>query len=382
MNERLLNNISIRVTTRYNGYTLHGSGVIVQNAKKVNYVITAEHCIFGKEDDRAKFKDINHSDISIECRDYQNGSINRIQTKNIAYTSVEEDITIIELAKGIESEENINYSIFSEIHNEEHLHFRGFPKWLQSNNEANTYKCVYKEQRDKSSFFIKSEDIVDSSGLKTADFTASGLSGSGVFLYKENKLHLIGIVTNIRDDNGTFGHLVCKKLNNVFEHLKMEHSNPFNPKSLLEWSKTIDRNEIEAKIKELENQENQEFENLLRKCIVLYEDEALNMTYDYLLKYFDIEVQLFNIRGRNSILYDDIKIATEILRDRVKSTYNKLNVNNKTEAQKILENITGFFEERLRNQHERPIKSNDLYLSGKGAVTKLLLDCDLDFIRK
>jgi Trypsin-like peptidase domain len=223
MNERLLNNISIRVTTSYNGDTLRGSGVLVQNAEKVNYVITAEHCIFGKEDDRAKFKDIDHSDISIEYRDFQSGSIIRIQTKKIAYKSVDEDIAIIELEKAIESEENIKYSIFSEIHNEEPLHFRGFPKWLQSNNEANNYKCVYKGQRDESSFIIKSDDIVDSTGQSTADITARGLSGSGVFLYRNNRLHLLGIVTDIRDENGTFGHLVCKKLDNVFGFLKMEH---------------------------------------------------------------------------------------------------------------------------------------------------------------
>lgn len=316
-NEELLKSVVVKVTVTNGEITLEGSGVIVQNKYDECFVITAEHCIFGKQSSRLSGK----PKITIKYKKLNSKPFTPINVKGIVYSCPNIDVAVI----SIEKRENINIvsTSFSSSVLFKSLCFRGFPKWL-NNEKAKTYDCVF-EEYDEPKFIIKSQEIQDSTQDQAIEETAYGLSGSGLFQIKNARLFLLGIVTDLRDSNGIFGHVQCAHVGTVLESLDFDVI-PINNegKELLEQSKDIDKLYFVKKIESFRESDTDHYNNLRWKCAILYTEEKADIMASKLLeKYFQAEIEIKSKIKIDGFIQEDFDRAKFDLKNEILFYFNE-----------------------------------------------------------
>lgn len=219
MSAELLKEIVVKVTASDGTHSISGSGVITKNREGDYFVITAEHCINGKTD--ARLNNIVRENITIQYKFNNEDPFRSINVSEILHCDEKQDIAVLSIASLNGQTDKIGYSKINRVSDCKELNFRGFPKWLIEYEEADTYCCSIKEVGNET-FLIKADDIKDDSLLKSISETSNGISGSGIFEIKNEKIYLIGIITNLRDPDGTFGHLRCAKLDSIFDKFNFE----------------------------------------------------------------------------------------------------------------------------------------------------------------
>ncbi|MBE7685490.1 MULTISPECIES: trypsin-like peptidase domain-containing protein [Tenacibaculum] len=379
MSKELLKQLVVRITTSDGTGSMTGSGVIVKNKNEEYFVITAEHCIYGKKENR--LEGITKKCITIEYKKNYSDPFKKIEIKKISDPDPDNDIAIISIFSLNGQADNL---VCSELENESdctNLYFRGFPKWLNKKNEAKTYNCII-EENDNQSFFIKVTELKDDSLSLHVTETSSGLSGSGVFDIKNGKMFLIGIVTNLRDSNASFGHIKCSKLDDIFNKFDFEVY-PLSNKAqqLFLKSNALDKEFIKKRIKELRESKNYEFNNLYKKCKEhLYDKEITDEMVDKILTdFFSVEISLKALGKLNSYIQEDFDNAMIQLSKRVEINFNKRPVNDISEAQDIYAKVKDFFIEVFKEENENRIKASIVREFSENAGAGLLLNCDLDF---
>jgi hypothetical protein len=221
MSVELLKQIVVKVSVSDGTNSISGSGVITTNREGKYFIITAEHCINGKSG--ARLNNIIRENITIQHKFTNGDTFKNIIVSDILFCDKKQDIAILSIAPLNGQSDNV---IYSKLNNESDcngINFRGFPKWLIEKDEAKTFDCKIDEV-DSETFIIKSDEIKDLSLEKSIIETSSGLSGSGVFEIYNEKIFLIGIVTDLRVTNGTFGHIKCVKLDSIFDKYNFETS--------------------------------------------------------------------------------------------------------------------------------------------------------------
>jgi hypothetical protein len=381
MNVELLKDIAIRITVVDNlGSKYLGSGVITRNRNNIYYIITAEHCIYGKRNKR--LSNINLTNITVEYKKHISDPFKNIEITEIVYSNTEDDIAI--LTVNIE-ESNLQNVLYSEIINEsdcKNLVFRGYPKWLSKTDSAKTFNCKI-EENDNTSFFIKSDEIKDITFQKDIVETSSGLSGSGVYEIKNGKIFLLGIITDLRDSQGFFGHMKCSKLTHIFDFLDYEmHPLSSDAQQLYIQSEKADLKNIALKIASLKSANNDRFDNLYRKCEVLYDIQEVNTMVDEILtEFFTAEIELNNMGKLNGFIQTEFDQVQGMLSKRVNKTLRNQQVKNKEEAQEIYGDVMKLFYDFMKTSNNSLLSASNIDSLGDKAVNELLLNCDLNFVK-
>jgi hypothetical protein len=381
MNLEFLKNVTVRISVDDGNSKTIGSGVITRNKENVYYVITAEHCIYGKKN--ARFSNIGISNIKVEYKKQHGDSFTELEISEIVYSKGEEDICALSVKI---DEINLESVVYSSILNESDcskLTFRGYPKWLSEKDQAKTFHCEI-EENDNNSFYIKSDEIKDITFGQTIGQTSSGLSGSGVFDVKNGKIFLIGIITDLRDSTGIFGHLKCSKLDNVFNSLDyVVHPLSNSAQQLFFKSEEIDLENIALKIASLKRANNDRFDNLLRKCKVLYDiKEVDEMVDEILTDFFLAEIKLNKIGKLNGFIQSEFDEVQAMLSKRVRKIFRNQQVENKKEALDIYSRVMDLFNEFMKmSTNKTELSLPDILSLGDKAVNELLLNCDLNFVK-
>lgn len=377
MSRELLKNVSVRIIVKKNNITLKGSGVIARNIRNEFYIITAEHCINGKKEKR--LSNVSVDDINIEYKYNNEETFKKIEVCKISYSCKDQDIAALLIKSDNFDCENTIYCEFIGDMNRVPFYFRGFPKWLE--DKAKTYDCQI-EEPDTLKFHIKSDEIKDLSLSKTIEKTSNGLSGSGVFCIKNGKIFLLGIVTNLRDNTGTFGHVCCKKLNGIYENLNFKTELISGGLSELNKWKEIDKKHVTSMIQDLKEANLKEFERLERKLKILYDEADIEEMLDiFLTDYFNAQVNINEISKYNTFIKEAFENARMQLSRNIKKSFNKRLVNNPSEAQDIYTKVVEAFISILKNEKVGEIEGNNLTKMSDRATVGLLLDCELDFIQ-
>lgn len=180
-----------------NGQCEHGSGVIVQSQDKKIYILTAKHCILGKELDY-KLENISinilinevDSEIMLNDEDKHNILLDDIDSN---------DIAIIVLDKK-------NYKILSQIKymnllDEQSIpiecSFRGYPAPYnigQNNRPVTIGMCTYIENN-----ILSTSTKLDNTVYDDALYNLSGCSGGAVFTFYKDNIYIVGIVYEFDD---------------------------------------------------------------------------------------------------------------------------------------------------------------------------------------
>ncbi|PWX13555.1 hypothetical protein CYK67_07175 [Clostridium perfringens] len=181
-----------KIVVELEGRKDHGSGVIFQNGQNEKiYIITAKHCILGKE-----FK-YNRDEINITVfinEDIKYREINLDSDDEIIYDSNNlNDRAIIILDKKkykiLETGEGIGLLNIESVSND--CFFRGYPAPYNINDEikgVNINICRFIENN-----IITSMKNCINDDYPDAKYNISGCSGGGVFIIHNKKLYLVSI---------------------------------------------------------------------------------------------------------------------------------------------------------------------------------------------
>lgn len=220
MSSELLKCTAVKISIVLNSKAVvSGSGVIAQNKDGNYFVITAEHCIYGKRGSR--LENVSAGDITVEFKEANSDTFTSIIVNDIVYANEDKDLAVLSIESLNGQTDHIFYSKLESESDCKAIKFRGFPKWLSGKSEAKTFNCNI-EEVDIENFIIKTDELQDLTLRKSIEETSYGLSGSGVFDVYNKKLYLIGIVTDLRTADGAFGHVKCVKLDSVFDQNNFE----------------------------------------------------------------------------------------------------------------------------------------------------------------
>lgn len=192
---------TVKVTTTKDSYSNVDSGTIIKKNGEY-YIITTEHCVFGKRDSREIFQGVTATDISVEYRQKFNDNPTSLTVRSIVETNSENDYAILLISSpNIDFDfKTIELGYFSDS-TEKSCFFRGYAKVHPK--EPRTYNCIFKEKSNEKLLFSLEGDTFNQAVDSGAEI-ASGISGSGIFYFQEDTLFLVGIITELRDSNGTY----------------------------------------------------------------------------------------------------------------------------------------------------------------------------------
>lgn len=374
--EELLKKIVVKITVESNGQKLEGSGVLLKNKAGECFVITAEHCIFGKRSSRLSSIP-KLSEITIKYKKFNSDNFRQLKVKRIKYSCPNLDVAICSIEEQNSTDDVIVTSFNSNI-SFKSLCFRGYPKWLR-NEEAKTYDCQF-EEYDNPKFTIKSSEIQDLTSNKEIDLTAHGLSGSGLFQFKNAKLFFLGIVTDLRCSDGLFGQLQCTHIGSILESLDFDViSLNYAGDALLAKSEEIDEIALKKKIERFKNSEVEQYNNLHRKCKVLYPEQADVMALKLLEKYFEAEIAIKKKIAIDGFIQEDFDQAKFGLKEDILLFYNNRSANNSNIAQGIYKEIIDTFIDAFKEISRSTVDKLTIKTISHNAVNEYLLNCDLNF---
>lgn len=183
-----------------------GTGILIStNNPEYDYIITAYHCLAGSKKNRHGY---NLEDITIENESLK--EINIIQ----CYDNEDLDISIIKIEK-IELQVKINIYRKNKKVN---VTIISYP-----NSEVKKFKSEGKMRfRGKiEDFKVNFKDVIlrmnsdDMNIVNNAQEKMGGCSGSGVFANIGNRLQLVGILTDIGDEENVFNTLRAVKISEI-----------------------------------------------------------------------------------------------------------------------------------------------------------------------
>jgi|GEM_PF-2678760 len=202
---------AVKVTTQKNGNYNFGSGTIVL-INSDYYILTAEHCVFGKKENREKFKNVSVKDITIEHRKTFNEQLIKITIVSIVERSESKDYIILQIeppAFDFKFGLIAFGSLFGD--NDKYCYLRGYAKVHE--NEPRDYKCRYIEKSNQL-LLLQLNDTLNNPVSYGID-VASGLSGSGIFYIEGENIYLIGIFTCLRDEQGTYDDFLALSIDGI-----------------------------------------------------------------------------------------------------------------------------------------------------------------------
>lgn len=196
-----------------------GTGVLIHtNNIEYDYIITAYHCLAGSKD---KLHGYALSDISIKSRIY--GSIKAVYT----YDDIENDISIIKIEK-MNDVKKVN--VYKKEKKEEVIIF-AYPG-LEFDRFGIDGICEFRGKIDDykkgSSILTIKIDPKDMNIEKSAQKKMGGSSGAGVFLDNGNSIQLVGVITEVDNDNNVFNTLIATSINVIEQFIEAKELVPID----------------------------------------------------------------------------------------------------------------------------------------------------------
>ena len=180
-----------------NGKCEHGSGVIVQTEGEKIYILTAKHCILGKNLD---YK-LENLSINILINDIDSNIIlNDEDKKNILFDDIcTNDIAIIVLDKN--DNQKLLQVKYMNLLDEKSIpiecSFRGYPAPYnigENNVPVTIGMCTYIENN-----ILSTSTKLDNTVYDDALYNLSGCSGGAVFTFYKDNIYIVGIVYEFDD---------------------------------------------------------------------------------------------------------------------------------------------------------------------------------------
>lgn len=198
MNEKKIKDHIKRLTVQIKTPKERGTGVLIKYQKEY-YILTVHHVIFGKS---TTAETVETDEIKIVFDNKAEVYIKKIISKK--------GLVLLKIDSWDLPFQNSLSLLFDNVPYDKKLYIRGFPSKF---NQAHNFEAKCNDDAvNRESFQIAMQDMTsDTSGDDAIEYMR-GVSGSGVFYAKDDKLHLVGVVNALADQAGTFNAVVCTNL--------------------------------------------------------------------------------------------------------------------------------------------------------------------------
>ena len=208
--EDLLKAVTVLVKSDREGEKIdfheQGTGILIHtNHKEYDYVITAYHCLAGSKKNRHEYK---IDDITIESKTFGNLKV------NYTYDNENLDISIIKVEK---TEAKLSMNLYKEKE-KKNIGIVAYPssEVKKFNIEGSmTFRGRiedYKERYKEITFRINPDDM---NIVRETQEKMSGCSGAGIFVDNGTSLQLVGIVTDVGNDDNPFNIIQGTKISEI-----------------------------------------------------------------------------------------------------------------------------------------------------------------------
>lgn len=216
MNEDVINRPCVRVTIIIDEKeVIYGTGTLIKGRDSF-FVITAHHCIYG---DKNTYKDVQLHQIKIENQSTFNAPFNPIEVEEIIGSNMNDDWVIIKVKFEDHTVPYPTILLTNSFKIEDSVLFTGFQS--VNRNECRTFKSRVLNGLSNKEFRIT---LTGNDTFKDGADDAKGLSGSGAFILNDDKLHLIGILKNIKGDEAFNNDIKCCTITDIAETIGLEVS--------------------------------------------------------------------------------------------------------------------------------------------------------------
>lgn len=346
-----------------------GSGILINNANTY-FVITANHCINGENDE---YLDYDIAKIWIEYQDDYTSPFSRINVKEIVATNKNEDWIILKVDDpkiGVDFTKTQNGNKFIE----EDVFFAGFQQ--QNPDTRRPFEGTIIDIANNQ-FKIKLKDETFSQGSIDGADIAKGLSGSGVFIIRTDRVYLIGILKSVIGEIALHDDIECCPISLIDSLLEEKCCDLGKIAISREWENITEKSSTEEDIQNWVDSNDDWFENLLRKNRVLYpEDKAKEMTRERVLKFLEQQYKNDQIRNKSQLI-NQFEETAAVYESTVKERFTR-NVSDRNVAKDLLGDLEDGFKAHIKELIND--KSNKVTLElTKHKITEWLMNCSFDF---
>jgi hypothetical protein len=337
-----------------------GSGVIVYSDKKF-YVLTAFHCI-GENDIKniiiEKQKDYKSEFEKIEIL----SQVEFDKTNDWILFEVDyfdDDLKNIKIAKNFITDEKVKFYGYQNIIATEHRNWDA--KVLDSAHFA--FKITLLDK----TFQQAGEDSIT---------IAEGLSGSGVYIIKDGKAYLIGVLCSIKDEKGFNDDIDCCLITNL-RTLLLECQDLSDVNYLDKWAENLESKSVDEEIIEWKKSNVIQFEHISRKNKILYRERGDRKTSIDIKKYQSIKQNVDDYEDKYPELFKKYREIIKRYKDKVEFDYTGEVKDSQQAKQAKLD-----LDSSLKNELEKIFNPEMKLDLTEYQIIEWLLDCTLNFIPK
>lgn len=349
-----------------------GSGVLLKDHDKF-YLLTAEHCIFGKNNE---YNDITTDKIWVEIQDSFEADFRRVTVKSIIDSDKDDDWVLLVIDDPLIDCDYLRIQRGQNFIIDEEVWFIGYQS-KKPDRFRRSDGIINHIATDRNNFVITRKSGSFQHPTELGGDIAQGLSGSGVFIIRGNKLYLIGHIKSIVGDIALENDIDCCPihcLNSILKDLSIDLS---NISEIDQWEKDSEISITEDDITNWKNDKVEDFENILRKHHVLHPDEkAKKITHDRILEFLTLKQKIDRMRVENSNPILEFEKSAKIFEKRVRESYTRQADRN--EAKDLSIELEEKFSEFIKDIYKD--KSNRINTElARHKITEWFMNCTFDF---
>jgi len=212
MNEKTIREQIKQLTVQIITPKERGTGVLIYHNNRPS-ILTVHHCIYGKksklhpiEADEVKFVFSNKAEyfaLDIEV------------IGELVILALDCKMFTLQLPSKVE---------LAEVEYGQNYYIRGFPLGL---DKAHNFKAKCNDI-ERETFKIEIENLTNDTSGEDAIEYMRGVSGSGIFFARDNKLYLVGLINALANQSGTFNAVVCLNLCKLLTNKTSSTRSSFN----------------------------------------------------------------------------------------------------------------------------------------------------------
>lgn len=374
---KLIERTSVRIRIIKDGTCLkQGSGVIVTYDNHY-FVLTAFHCIgLDKNTDALP----NVEDVIVEKQDTYTSPFNVISVLSICNMHRDNDFILIRIDYSDDEVKKCNLA--NNFVEEEKVRFCGYQHIHETGYRPFDGKIIL---ISSSKFQIKLLEDTFQQGGEDGSYIAKGLSGSGVYIIKNKKPYLIGILNSVKDDQAWNDDIDCCPVDLCLCEANCPIEDLSDLEKIKEWSVNLEKEKTQEDIESYKSLNVVFFENLLRKNKIIYDNEekANEVTNKELKKYLSFRENISLLELRYPTLYVRFQNIVKKFQDDVEDEYSRSVQNNNEAKDKKIELKDKLKEELESILISENIKNDDIKFDlADYQIIEWLLDCSLNFTKK
>ncbi|MGE6354867.1 trypsin-like peptidase domain-containing protein [Flavobacterium sp. NPDC079362] len=349
-----------------------GSGVLIKDDNKF-YLLTAEHCIYGKDDE---FKDISPDKVWVEVQDSFESDFRRVLVKSIIDVNKNDDWVLLELENPNLDCDYLRINKGHSFINDDEVWFIGYQSKM--NDRFRKFDAIINHiAKEKNSFVITRKTGSFQHPTEEAADIAQGLSGSGVFIIRGNSIHLIGHIKSVVGDIALENDLNCCPISCLDKILKDSFVDLSSIDEIEKWEKESENIITNQDIENWKNDKVDDFDNILRKHLVLHPDEkAKKITHSRIIEFLSLKHKIDKMRIENSKPIEQFEKSASIFENRVKEYYTR--DADRNEAKNLSIELEDDFSKFIKDIYKDDSNVINTELA-RHKITEWFMNCSFDF---